>query len=53
MATASTSLANHVSAALQPMHGTVPTPNTHPGGKGTEATQISLGRKIHLQGKLV
>ena len=49
MATA-TSLANSVSAALQPMHGNQ-TPNRHAGG--TDITQISPGRKINLQGKLL
>ena len=47
MATAVTSLANSVTAAL---HGNVVTPNRYPGGNGTEATQISLGRKIDLEG---
>ena len=50
MATAFTSLANSVSAALQPMHGNQ-TPNTHFGG--TDTTQISPGRKIDLQSKLL
>ena len=49
MATTATSLANSVTAAL---HGNVVTPNRDPGGNGTEATQISLERKIDLEGKL-